>query len=441
MPLTVNKNNDWTEVNVTLNTPAASETSSGAVKLASSSEVIAGTDTAKAVTAAGVAAAIANIPSASEGTRGLLKLASITDAKSGTDTTKAVTSAGVSAAIAAIPKASEGIYGLVKLATIAEVTAGTDKLKAATSAGVKAAIAALDAKYSALQQDNEDYWLIYNLTDLKTIAKSKGTLTSSNTIKIKLMGDIILDSTWTPWTNFYGTFDGNGKAFIIKNGVTLTTLETVIAESNYGLIINCEFINNGTMRYTSSSVGGFTSNNASTSSLIINCKVKNNGIINSTYNAGGIVAASNAGGIYGCSVINTGTISATAASGAIAGVNNTGTISMCEVNNNDGNISGATSALILGGRNTGTISNCILYTDGVLSRTTSSNSNVYGSSNGGTLSGNTERNRINDAQTNVIYKASSAPSDTGKIWINTSNRSLNYYNGTSWVSIVGVYTA
>lgn len=33
----------------------------------------------------------------------------------------------------------------------------------------------------------------------------------------------------------------------------------------------------------------------------------------------------------------------------------------------------------------------------------------------------------------------SAPSNTNVLWINSLNNTMNYYNGTGWISIVGVY--
>lgn len=39
----------------------------------------------------------------------------------------------------------------------------------------------------------------------------------------------------------------------------------------------------------------------------------------------------------------------------------------------------------------------------------------------------------------IIYKGTSAPTNTSQLWINTSNNTLNYHNGTTWVAIRGVY--
>lgn len=77
---------------------AASETAAGIVELATTAEAIAGTDTARAVTPAGLAA---HTPAASETAAGKVELATTVEAAAGTDTARAVTAAGVLAAIAA----------------------------------------------------------------------------------------------------------------------------------------------------------------------------------------------------------------------------------------------------------------------------------------------------------------------------------------------------
>ena len=39
----------------------------------------------------------------------------------------------------------------------------------------------------------------------------------------------------------------------------------------------------------------------------------------------------------------------------------------------------------------------------------------------------------------IIHRATTAPDDTLKLWINTADGTLNYHNGSAWVSIVGRY--
>ena len=36
-------------------------------------------------------------------------------------------------------------------------------------------------------------------------------------------------------------------------------------------------------------------------------------------------------------------------------------------------------------------------------------------------------------------RQATAPTNTNILWINTSNKTLNYWGGTAWISIVGVY--
>lgn len=39
----------------------------------------------------------------------------------------------------------------------------------------------------------------------------------------------------------------------------------------------------------------------------------------------------------------------------------------------------------------------------------------------------------------MIARSEQAPDDTGKLWLNTANDTLNYHNGTAWKAIVGRY--
>ena len=102
------------------------------------------------------------LPTASTNTAGVVQLASTTDATTGTDTTKAVTAAGLKAvgdtkagivhthagsditsgtvAAAYLPNSTTAVPGIVQLATTAQTIAGTDTTKAVTPAGVDAAL-------------------------------------------------------------------------------------------------------------------------------------------------------------------------------------------------------------------------------------------------------------------------------------------------------------
>ena len=162
----------------------ATESRAGKVELATIAEVKAGTDTTKAVTPAGVMAAIdatavdyslalkdegvskaarikelnvvgagvaasatgttgvITVNTANEGQEGTVALASIADAKAGNSTTTAVTPAALKAVLEDYtPSAATTTKaGIVELATVTEARDGTDTSRAVTPAGMKAAI-------------------------------------------------------------------------------------------------------------------------------------------------------------------------------------------------------------------------------------------------------------------------------------------------------------
>lgn len=125
--------------------PAASETVSGTVELATNAEATAGVDTVRAVTPAGLAAAVGTlVPDATDTVKGKVELATPAEAIAGTDSTRAVTPEGLAATVAAAsaPSATETIQGIVELATSSEATTGTDTVRAVTPAGLAAALAA-----------------------------------------------------------------------------------------------------------------------------------------------------------------------------------------------------------------------------------------------------------------------------------------------------------
>jgi baseplate structural protein gp10 len=125
--------------------PDASETVKGVVELATTAEASTGTDTTRAVTPAGLSAAVgAFVPDATETVKGKVELATTTEASTGTDTVRAVTPAGLAAAVPThVPAASTTVQGKVELATTSEATTGTDTVRAVTPAGLKAAIDAV----------------------------------------------------------------------------------------------------------------------------------------------------------------------------------------------------------------------------------------------------------------------------------------------------------
>lgn len=87
----------WYDVNEPAG-PFASDVQKGLVELADSTETIAGTDTTRAVTPAGLASL-----TSTTSRRGLVELSSSTGTVTGTDTTRAVTPSGLTAALAAYP--------------------------------------------------------------------------------------------------------------------------------------------------------------------------------------------------------------------------------------------------------------------------------------------------------------------------------------------------
>lgn len=76
---------------------------------------------------------------------------------------------------------------------------------------------------------------------------------------------------------------------------------------------------------------------------------------------------------------------------------------------------------------------------------TSSGSPQFGTlpiSCGGTGATTAEQLRANLGLTNAGFVVqSSAPSSTNILWIDTTNGTLKYYNGSNWIPIVGTYGA
>jgi len=131
--------------------PAATDTAQGAVELATTAEALTGTDTTRAVTPAGVKAVAdtkaatshthaasditsgtldaARLPAATAIASGAVELATVAECQAGTDTTRATTPEGVAAAIAAL--------GLAQPLTTVRATRQTSALTAAASGEVK----------------------------------------------------------------------------------------------------------------------------------------------------------------------------------------------------------------------------------------------------------------------------------------------------------------
>ena len=130
--------------------PAATTNQKGIVELATGDEAKKGTDSARAVTPAGLKAATdaLNVPaapaSATTSKKGIVELATGDEAKKGTDSARAVTPAALKAATdalnvpAAPASATTSKKGIVELATGDETKKGTDATRAVTPKGLKA---------------------------------------------------------------------------------------------------------------------------------------------------------------------------------------------------------------------------------------------------------------------------------------------------------------
>lgn len=110
--------------------PAASTTVPGVVELATSAETITGSDTARAVTPAGLAAKVASTTAS-----GIVELATDAETITGTDTTRALTPSNLQALTA-----TDSRDGIVELATSTETIVGSDTARAVTPAGLLSAI-------------------------------------------------------------------------------------------------------------------------------------------------------------------------------------------------------------------------------------------------------------------------------------------------------------
>ena len=115
----------------------ATTTTVGMVELATSTETSTGTDTARAVTPAGLSAR-----TATTSRTGLVELATVAETQAGTDANRAVTPATLNARTA-----TETRTGIAEIATEAEVTAGTDNSRLVTPLRLAGRLAAILATY------------------------------------------------------------------------------------------------------------------------------------------------------------------------------------------------------------------------------------------------------------------------------------------------------
>lgn len=178
---------------------AATTVNAGIVELATEEEVLAGTDTQRAVTPSGLAKLLAT-----DVRSGLIKTATADEAKAGADTSKAITAAALKAAVDAraatteeavagssdskflTPKSilsvagSTGKKGLVELATEEETKAGTDTTRAVTPAGMKSAI---DASLSSATEEKAGTVRLATPDEAK-IGTATGTAVSPASLKV-----------------------------------------------------------------------------------------------------------------------------------------------------------------------------------------------------------------------------------------------------------------
>ena len=115
----------------------ASTTVKGKIEIATNTEVQTGTDTARAITPAGLQACTGTTTRA-----GVLELATNTEVQTGTDTARAITPAGLQACTGTTTRA-----GVLELATNTETLTGTDTARAITPANLTAKINELE-KYT-----------------------------------------------------------------------------------------------------------------------------------------------------------------------------------------------------------------------------------------------------------------------------------------------------
>lgn len=108
----------------------ASATTKGIIEVATNAEVQTGTDTARAITPAGLQACTGTTTR-----KGVLELATNAEVQTGTDTARPITPAGLQACTGTTTRA-----GVLELATDAEAKAGTDTARAITAANLRAKV-------------------------------------------------------------------------------------------------------------------------------------------------------------------------------------------------------------------------------------------------------------------------------------------------------------
>lgn len=190
---------------------AASTTASGIVELATNAETQTGTDTARAVTPAGLASV-----TATETRAGLVELATTAEVQTGTDTARAVTPAGLAARTATETRA-----GVVELATTAEVQTGTDTDRAVTPAGLAASVIGMGQTWQDVTASRAVSTTYTNSTGrpimVSVMSIQSGTTGSDvNRVRLNVSGVGVFDEYKAP-----GSQESRANAIaIVPNGAT-----------------------------------------------------------------------------------------------------------------------------------------------------------------------------------------------------------------------------
>lgn len=127
------------DISAVLEDLPATETARGVIELATSAEVITGTDAERAVTPAGLSAR-----TATDSRVGIVELATNAEAQAGTDTARAVTPAALAAVTG-----TEARAGLVEIASAAETQAWTDAFRVLTPAGLVTSLQGANRSHAA----------------------------------------------------------------------------------------------------------------------------------------------------------------------------------------------------------------------------------------------------------------------------------------------------
>lgn len=170
-------------------------------------------------------------PDASTTVKGIVELATSAETETGTDLVRAVTPAGLDAALTAnvpgkVPAASATVQGKVELATDAEATTGTDTVRATTPANVAAVVAANNTS---------------NVTPRPLGIVARRTRTSNSTATTSSAGQAVIKLSWSAVSGRAYRIRSNAlhltgglndevaaRVFMTTNGVDPTTSDTEV---------------------------------------------------------------------------------------------------------------------------------------------------------------------------------------------------------------------